>query len=114
MKKVTRKLVALIALAVAVGASLTPARALVPAASARGHDESGLVIKTDWASKKKERLARNDPAYCKGHNTDRAACEDTKETLGHGYKQVMCKWQSASIFPKHSGYCYPATKEGHR
>jgi len=73
MKKVTRNLVALIALAVAIGAPLTPARALVPTAWARSHDESGLVINIKTG--KKERLPRDDSrAHCAGHSRDRASC----------------------------------------
>jgi len=112
MFKRTRKLIALIGLAVAVGAPLTPARALVASAWARGHAASGLVIKTDWDSDKRNRLARADSNYCYG-NKDHTSCDASAIERG-GYKHVVCKWQSGGLFHKGEGYCYGAGKGGHR
>jgi hypothetical protein len=112
MFKRTRKLIALIGLAVAIGAPLTPARALVPTAWPRGHDESGLVIKTDWAKEKRDRLARADSNYCYGNKTH-ASCDASGIERG-GYTQVVCKWQKGTILHSGEGYCYGAGKGGHR
>jgi hypothetical protein len=106
----TRKLIALIGLAVVVGAPLTPARALVPTAGARGHAASGLGIMTrvDWDKDLRNRRARDDSKYnCAGF-TDRPSCEKGVPVGQYGHMLIVCKWQKGTVFHKGEGYCYPA------
>jgi hypothetical protein len=99
MFKRTRKLIAMIGLAVAVGASLTPAKALVPTAWARFNEINEMIIKTKtWEKLKAERLQRI--GHCK--NFGKASCTNRAH---HG---ESCKWQTDDIFHKGEGYCYPA------
>jgi hypothetical protein len=97
MFKRTRKLIAMIGLAVAVGAPLTPARALVPTAWARFNEINEMIIKTKtWDQLKAERLRRM--GRCK--NSSKAYC--TNRDLNAD----SCKWQADDIFHKGEGYCY--------
>jgi hypothetical protein len=98
MKKVTRYLNAMIALAVAVGAPLTPARALVPAAWGRFNEINEMIIKTSWEKTKEERLGRPRARECLQHAKE-AVC------VHLGYR---CKWETGGLFHKGEGYCYPA------
>jgi hypothetical protein len=98
MFKRTCKLIAFIALAVAAGAPLTPARALVPAAWGRFNEINEMIIKTSWEKTKAERLGRPGARDCL-QNAKKAAC------VHLGYR---CKWQTDTIFHKGEGYCYPA------
>jgi hypothetical protein len=100
MFKRTRKLIAFIALAVAAGAPLTPARALVPAAWGRFNEINEMIIKTSWEKTKEERLSRNGANTCISY----PAVNLCKHTLAW-----HCKWQDpVGVIKKHPGYCYPA------
>jgi hypothetical protein len=98
MMKLPRNLLAMIALAVAVGAPLTPARAHVQSAGARSNENNILAIKfgESWEETKERRQARR-PSSCPAKNS-RAACET----------QSRCKWQKGTPLHRGEGYCYPA------
>jgi len=100
MFKRTRKLIALIGLAVTAGAPLTPARALVPTAWARFNEINEMIIKTSWEKTKAERLRRNGANSCISY-PGRNLCKTTN--------YLHCKWQDpVGVIKKHPGYCYPA------
>ena len=100
MFKRTRKLIATIGLAVAVGAPLTPARALVPTAWARSPEGFSVVIKTDWDETKRARQKRDIHNFeCNLYFT-RHDCENPSDY------RLRCKWQKGTLLHPKQGYCY--------
>jgi hypothetical protein len=94
MLNVTRNFIAMIALAVAVGAPLTRARAHVQTPWARSNENNILAI--GWDETKERRQSRR-PSFCPAKNS-RPACET----------QSRCKWQKGTILHSGQGYCYPS------
>jgi hypothetical protein len=100
MVRLPRYLTAMIALAVAGGAPIAPARALVQPACVPCQYAGSEVIKIDWWTKKRERQARGD-THCQ-RITLKEPCKK-KLIYGGGY----CKWQNTDWLDKSkAGYCY--------
>ena len=98
MVRLPRYLTAMIALAVAGGAPLAPARALVPPACVPCQYAGSEVIKIDWWTKKQKRQNRGGSEHCRA--TLKEPCV-SKVIYGGGY----CKWQNPDFMHK-KGYCY--------
>jgi hypothetical protein len=99
MVRLPRYLTAMIALAVAGGAPLAPARALVPPACVPCQYAGSEVIKIDWYTKKYDRQHNRGDTHCL-HIQSKPTCK-SKVIYGGGY----CKWQNADLLHK-IGYCY--------